>query len=388
MKILHTVESYYPSVGGMQEVVKQISEELVRLGHEVTVATSYSKDRKEFEINGVKIIDFKIGGGEVKGYIGEDDEINKYKNFVVNGDFDIVTSFAAQQWATDLLLPLLKDIKARKVFVPTGFSELYSPVYAKYFEKMKQLMKSYDQNVFLSEDYRDINFAKENGIKNISIIPNGASGREFEGLSSVNMRKNLGVPADSFVVLLVGSHSGLKGHKEAIKIFRKANINDSYLIIVGNGNTSCTYLCKAKSFINNLISIDKKILVKELNRQETVDLYKSVDVFLFPSYIECSPLVLFEAMAARIPFLTTDVGNSKEIIKWSNGGQLIETFIDEHGYSRANINDGVSKLRELYKNDKVRNELATKGYNAWKNNFTWRIIAQKYENLYKTLINA
>jgi len=31
MKILHCVESYYPSKGGMQEVVKQLSERLVAL---------------------------------------------------------------------------------------------------------------------------------------------------------------------------------------------------------------------------------------------------------------------------------------------------------------------------------------------------------------------
>ncbi|MFH1005826.1 MAG: hypothetical protein V1781_10125 [Bacteroidota bacterium] len=47
MKILHTVESYYPSVGGMQEVVKQISEQLVKMGHSVTVATGFHVDRKE-----------------------------------------------------------------------------------------------------------------------------------------------------------------------------------------------------------------------------------------------------------------------------------------------------------------------------------------------------
>jgi L-malate glycosyltransferase len=35
MKILHCVESYYPSIGGMQAVVRQLSERLVKMGHEV-----------------------------------------------------------------------------------------------------------------------------------------------------------------------------------------------------------------------------------------------------------------------------------------------------------------------------------------------------------------
>lgn len=45
MKIFHCVESYYPAVGGMQEVVKQLSERLACLGHDVTVVTRFHPDR-------------------------------------------------------------------------------------------------------------------------------------------------------------------------------------------------------------------------------------------------------------------------------------------------------------------------------------------------------
>ena len=73
MKILHTVEFYHPSVGGMQEVVRQISERLVALGHQVTVATTALPERTEKEINGVKIVEFKISGNAVRGMSGETD---------------------------------------------------------------------------------------------------------------------------------------------------------------------------------------------------------------------------------------------------------------------------------------------------------------------------
>lgn len=43
MKILHTVEFYEPSVGGAQEVIKQISLQLVKRGHEVTSILSGKK---------------------------------------------------------------------------------------------------------------------------------------------------------------------------------------------------------------------------------------------------------------------------------------------------------------------------------------------------------
>jgi glycogen synthase len=53
-------ESNYLAVGGMQDVVKQLPEKLVKLGHEVYVLTRVHPDRKFSEFNGVKIMTFNI----------------------------------------------------------------------------------------------------------------------------------------------------------------------------------------------------------------------------------------------------------------------------------------------------------------------------------------
>ncbi len=73
MKILHTVEFYAPSRGGAQEVVRQLSERLAGLGHEVTVATTRLANRDFGSLNGVKIESFDISGNQVHGYRGETD---------------------------------------------------------------------------------------------------------------------------------------------------------------------------------------------------------------------------------------------------------------------------------------------------------------------------
>jgi glycogen synthase len=122
MKILHTVESYYPDVNGMSEVVRRLSEGLVALGHDVTVVTGKNIQRKgKKNINGVKIVEFNVSGKSALIIYGN---AKKYQNYLTNSTFDIITNFAGQQWATDLMLPILKNIKAKKVFVPTGFSGL------------------------------------------------------------------------------------------------------------------------------------------------------------------------------------------------------------------------------------------------------------------------
>lgn len=388
MKILHTVELYHPSQGGMQEVVKQISERLVRLGHEVTVATTKIPGRKNIVINGVKIKEFEIKGNLIRGLTGETE---KYREFLINSNFDIIVNFAAQQWASDLVFEILGKIKGKKIFVPTGFSGLFLPEYRDYFIKMKSWMKNYDMNVFLSHDYRDIKFARENGIKNIKIIPNGASKEEFFVDNNLDIREILNIPRDNFLILLVGSHTGLKGHKEAIEIFEKAKIAKATFLIIGNSfGGGCSRYCHLKEKLFNLspkrFFDKKKLLVKSLSREETVAAYKQADLFLFPSNVECSPLVLFECMASKTPYLTTDVGNAKEIVSLSKSGVLLPTIIDNRGYSRVIINEAARILEEIYNNPTQRKLMAEKGFKAWLKKFTWKKITKSYEDLYLNLV--
>ena len=388
MKILHTVEFYHPSIGGMQEVVKQLSERLVLLGHDVTVATTKISERKESCIKGVKISEFSISGSFVRGLKGD---IKKYEKFLIESDFDVIVNFAAQQWATDIALSVLDKIKAKKIFVPTGFSGLYAPEYVEYFKKMKTWMKQYDMNIFLSDDYRDVNFARENGIEKRVLIPNGAGEDEFLSENNFNIREKLGISKNDFLILHVGSHTGVKGHAEAIKIFKKAKIKNSTLLIIGNicGIGGCYRSCKRKGqFFNRMpfrIFDKRKIFINEMNRIETVSAYKAADLFLFPSNIECSPIVLFECMASKTPFLTSDVGNSVELIDWSNSGILLPTDKGQHnrGLSRVDVKKSSEMLNALANDKQKREKMAEAGFNIWKEKYSWDKISLEYEKLYK-----
>lgn len=388
LKILHCVEYYYPSVGGAQEVVKQLSERLVQLGHDVTVATSRLPEREFRVYNGVKIEEFNVAGNRVRGMSGE---VDRYQRYLKESEFDIIMNYAAQQWTTDAMLPIIGEIKAKKVFVPCGFSGLYNRAYKEYFSAMKEWMKQYDTCVFLSNEYRDIEFARKNLINNIVVIPNGAGKDEFLNPPKIDIKKFLGIPDDHYLILHVGSHTGEKGHAELLEIFRKARINNATLLLVANSfQTYCTQRCLIASKLYNLFLSgfsNKKIIVKELSREETVAAYHAADLFLFPSNIECSPLVLFEAMASKTPFLTTDVGNAGEIIRWSNGGILLPTDKEGNGYVKARILESVKMLEEIYSSSDLIQALAGNGYRAWLERFTWEDITCQYEALYTRLVS-
>lgn len=388
MKILHTVEFYYPSKGGSQEVVRQLSERLVKLGHDVTVATTKLQERAENIINGVTIKEFSISGNYVRGYEGE---LQAYTDFILHSDFDLIMNYAAQQWATDLCLPVLKKIKAKKVLVPCGYSGLFLNAYRDYFDKMKGWLKLYDASVYLSSNYRDINFAKENGIVNCRVIPNGCGMDEFYIAPNINIYKELKISEESFIILHVGSHTGLKGHKELMRIFKKADISNTTLLIIGNViDSKCMKSCEHTAWLYNrsfrACLKGNRIIVGDLSRETTVAAYHAADLFLFPSNIECSPLVLFEAAASRTPFLTTDVGNSQEIIVWTKAGKVLPTFIDRDGYSHADIKGSAALLRDIWSSPTTLKTMAENGYNAWMDRFTWEKITKEYENLYLELL--
>ena len=82
---------------------------------------------------------------------------------------------AAQQWTFDALWPVLDSIPFATVFVPCGFSNFYEPAYAPYFAEMPAVLAKFGQLVFNATHYRDIELARQHGLTNFCILPNGAS---------------------------------------------------------------------------------------------------------------------------------------------------------------------------------------------------------------------
>ncbi|RJQ52955.1 MAG: glycosyltransferase family 1 protein [Actinobacteria bacterium] len=392
MKILHTVEFYDPSVGGAQEVVKQVSERLVGRGHEVTVATSSLEERQTNEIGGVRIEPFAVSGNEVRGLSGE---TGRYQRFLLDGNFDVMMNYAAQQWATDLVFPLLGRLSYPAVLATCGFSGLFDPAYRDYFGLMTKVLKRYDGLIFHSDVYRDRAFARKQGVEG-TLIPNGASEREFAageetGDRGSTFRKRHGIPEDVPMLLTVGGHSGMKGHELVLRAFELASIGPTALVIIGNrmGWRGCYVDCHLKAPRIRVLSLGRKqARLLDPPRQDVVDAYHAADLFVFGSHIECSPLVLFESMASRTPFVTVAAGNAAEIVSWSGGGVVVPTEERSDGTVTAEPRELAREIERLIGNERERSRLAEAGYAAWKERFTWEKIATQYERLYESLVSS
>ena len=420
MRILFSCQLYAPSVGGVQEVVRHIAERLVLRGHEVTVATTSLPERDFGALNGVRVVSFSVKGNAVEGMVGD---VAGYQRFVVGGAFDAMLVYAAQQWTFDALLPILDSIPFATVFVPCGFSNFYEPAYASYFAEMPAVMAKFGQLVFNTIHYRDIDLARQHGLTNFSIVPNGACEDIFNVSVDSLFRERHAILQDSFLFLNVGSFTGLKGQAELLRAFGRMQLPQGrHATLLLNGNVVRTLESGALSLAGKLVRIarsrgmayalkqvwnklilkkaspqqqatrinqvrtDRRVIVSDLARAELTQAFFAADLFVFSSNIEYSPLVLFESAAAGTPFLSVLVGNSAEISEWTGAGVLCPSSVDPMGYTR--VSDGVLAvaMSALMTQQDLLERLGQTGRRNWAEKFTWEKISIQYEQLFKRLL--
>jgi glycosyltransferase involved in cell wall biosynthesis len=416
--------------------MRQIAERMAAAGHDVGVATRAHPDRATDLHNGVRVHSFDIGGNLVNGIRGE---VERYRKFLTDFDGDAILIKAAQQWSFDALWPVLDQIKARKVFVPCGFSSFYEPSFKDYFRQLPDILKKFDHLIFYAERYRDIDFARANGITHFSIIPNGASETEFgrESRKDGRLRRELGIPDTDLVLLTVGAPVSAKGHEIVAEAFAGVDTGGRGATLILNGDWPATRFgadrvravlqrfgslssmqkgirlfreAGVKGVIERLfpkppdrrskvaepssaatVQTDsgpagpapahKTVLRLNLPRQKVIDAFFEADLFVFASKVEYSPLVLFESAAAGAPFLTVPAGNAAEIVRWTGGGWLCPAEADDRGYIKVSPDVLAREIEKgIHSPDQLR-ALGETGRRAWQERFTWFKIAQSYERI-------
>lgn len=112
----------------------------------------------------------------------------------------------------------------------------------------------------------------------------------------------------------------------------------------------------------------------EKNQKEIFNLLKETDVFVLPTYSEGFSIAILEAMAHKVPIITTNVGANQDMLE-NKGGVIINKQSSLELLNAINAIDD-SKLRE---------EMSNWNYEKVKNNYTSKIVIQKLYELYLNL---
>ncbi|MEI6226502.1 MAG: glycosyltransferase, partial [Deltaproteobacteria bacterium] len=367
LRILHTVEFYAPHVGGAEAVVQRVSEELVRRGHQVTVATSALAARDFRELNGVAIEGFEVKGRSAHGISGD---VDRYRRFLLDHECDVAMNYAAQQWATDVALEVLGQTWARRanVLAPCGYSALHDDLtlrwrrFRSYFERtLPAALPLYDAVVYHSPSLRDCAFGSHLGLRNGEIIRNGADEGEFAVAPPASFRRRHDITTP-LMGLCVANFLPDKGYDRIIDTVRRLGRSDFTMVCIG-GSSDLLPALKRKA-----AGLPIRFLA-DLPRPDTVAAFFEADLFLFASRLEASPLVILEAGAAGIPFVSTDVGNVREF----SGGVVAAP--DRLGH----------QVNALLDDPQRRRALGEAGRREWQGSLTWTHVVDRWESLYLRL---
>lgn len=148
------------------------------------------------------------------------------------------------------------------------------------------------------------------------VIPNGVDTSLFRRppKPKVHYRRKLGLNADH-VGIFVGSMERWHAYK-GVGVLLEAlselvNIEFQF-ILVGDGELRPMYERKARA----LTDIDQVKFLGKVERDTLVESYWAADFFVLPSTsVECSPIVLIEAMACGLPVITTNLPGPSDLVK-------------------------------------------------------------------------
>jgi len=125
-----------------------------------------------------------------------------------------------------------------------------------------------------------------------------------EAVSSVEVRAELGIPANAFVIGHVGRFDEQKNHAFLVDIFAEVARQEpqARLLLVGGGALRPSIEEKAE----RLRMADRVVFAGV--REDVPRLMRgAMDVFVFPSLYEGLPIAGIEAQAAGLPFVLSDV---------------------------------------------------------------------------------
>jgi glycosyltransferase involved in cell wall biosynthesis len=353
VRILEVCPAYYPSVGGVEEHVRKISESLSKK-YEVTVVTSdfprgVSKPNCMAGVNIKRFRYFAPGGA----YFFSADLERYLKNS--SNDFDIVHAHSYHA------LPALYAAKAKK---SNGL--IFTPHYigpgSTLFRRILHIPYRYIAGVIFERSDRIICTSKyeENSVNNrwknvegkIALIPNGVD------RDNLRLQKKA---KDYPSILCVSRLEKYKGVQYVIKALPSLNSN-VILEVVGKG-----------SYKQDLINLAKKMKVEErvrfysyLSRSDLLQKYADSNVFVLLSERENFAICVAEALAARTPCIVTN-------------RMALQEWIDDQNCFGIDFPIDTRKLSELI-NRVIHRKIA--GIKL----MTWEEVAEEVGELYESVL--
>jgi UDP-glucose:(heptosyl)LPS alpha-1,3-glucosyltransferase len=142
-----------------------------------------------------------------------------------------------------------------------------------------------------------------------------------------DVRRELGVPLEQPMVLLVGSGFVRKGVDTLLAVWRRQPPSGATLVVVGNDQHLAARRREAVAIAGGVIFTGA--------RRDVERLYAAADVFALPSLYEGCPVAILEALASGLPVVTSRATGAPELLTGRLGDLLVDDPRDQQGVAAA-----------------------------------------------------
>ncbi len=390
LKILHICPIFPPPYpknlgSGVVSVVYDLSKELVRREHEVTVYTSAALDlhtkinqvTNPLIIDGIKVYYFP--------YI-----LSYYTFFITPGII-----FALRKNLRNFDIIHIHDIRCFQAIACYHYAKRYnlpyvvqphnSPPKAPRSTRLRwilditfapRILRHADKVIAVSQE--EVAYDKQSGAEDnkISVIYNGFDIAQFENLPKYGeFREKYNL--NGAMLLYLGRIHETKGLDFLVKAFSelRCEINDVALVIGGEDRG---YRTKLEGIIKDLGLSNKVKFTGRLDENDKLAAYVDADLFLHTvKYMGGVGIAPLEAILCGTPVIVTP--QCGETIREANCGYFVEY---------GDVDDLKAKMKRALENPEEGKEMVNRGKKYIYENLTWNMVVEKVEGIYHEVLQA
>jgi len=185
-------------------------------------------------------------------------------------------------------------------------------------------------------------------------------------------RRRLGLDANDFIFLSVGRLDQSKRVHFTINALKEYSNYDWKFIIVGGGQSRS----ELEELASDLIKMERVIFTGIISRDDKkiVDYYNSADIFIHSSRKEGAPCVTIEAMACKIPIVSTNMGSAASFLKIYGYGCLFP--VDQ---TEAGLHNELGKILQKHNLPQLADREIARSV------FSTKVICSKLNKIYENL---
>ena len=379
MKILQVIPFFSPKFGGSVTVLYDLSKELAKRKHDVTIITTdFGFDPQyadTIRTDGVTVISFKailnfglfIYTPSMKSWLRDNIK-----------DFDVIHMHNFRSYQNNIVYRYAMQNHIPYIVQPQG-------TVLPFFEKQalkriydicwgKQILKN-ASNLFASSKNESDQIQSMGVERNkITIVPTCLDLSEFNNLPQRGTFKaKYGIKPNEKVILFLGRIHKIKGIDLLIDAFFDLSneMDDIKLVIIGPDGGLMDSLLKK---VEDLNIREKIIFTGMIHNFDKFAAYVDAEIYVLPSKSEAFGLTVLEAWACGTPVIISE-------------GCLISEFLpNKEIIFKRDKNQLKNLLKKIFQDNGLKTKLQNEGKELLKNQFNWSKGIENYIFIYSDLI--